>query len=95
MGETFEGTASCGALGLNDSNRMEQEPMNASEVLNKMNMLKRIKNVARMTEARAESIGHIRARDVDSLLNEVMLLTRTLKHEGYVIGYTVTHKSEQ
>ena len=28
MGETFEGAASCGALDLNNSNRMEPKPMN-------------------------------------------------------------------
>lgn len=95
MGEAFEGAASCSALDHHNLDRMESEPMNASELLNPMNTLKRIKSVARTTEVRAERYGHIVARDVDSLLNEVMLLTRTLKHEGYVIDYIITHKSEQ
>jgi hypothetical protein len=31
MGETFEGTASGSAMGLNDSNRMEPKPMNTND----------------------------------------------------------------
>lgn len=94
MGETSQGTAGGSALDNNDSNRMEPKPMN-NELFNPISALGRIKSVAEWAQSRAESSGHVDTRDVDSLLNEVLFLTRLIKHEGRAISYTVTHKTEQ
>ena len=67
MGETFEGAASGGAMGLNDSNRMEPKPMN-SELFNPISALGRIKSVAEWAQSRAKSSGHIDVRDVDGFV---------------------------
>ena len=57
--------------------------------------IRRIKNIARMAEMRADSLeGHLHVTDIESLLREMHLLVGHLRYvEDYTIDYAIIHKS--
>jgi hypothetical protein len=56
--------------------------------------IRRIKNIARMAEAGAGSLGHLRGMDIETLLREMHLLVGYLRYvEGYEIDYAIINKS--
>lgn len=57
--------------------------------------LRRIKNIARMADARASATRSIFHGDVESLCKEVRQLLDYLRYvEGYELDYAVVHKSQ-
>lgn len=57
--------------------------------------LRRIKNIARMADARASATRSIFYGDVDSLCKELRQLIGHLRYvEGYELDYAVVHKSQ-
>lgn len=57
--------------------------------------LRRIKNIARMADARASATRSIFHGDVESLCKEVGQLLGYLRYvEGYELDYAIIHKSQ-